>query len=135
MKVIDKYNEKDTTYTTIPAKKEFTIRELLTHTAGFAYPQIGTPMSTAIYAKVGATGGIAIEKQTLEENMKLLAKTPLFHQPGEKYLYGMNTDVLGYLVEKISGTSLDAFMREGYLFQYTSGETKPTRYALLELQW
>ncbi|MEY3245840.1 MAG: hypothetical protein RL253_997 [Bacteroidota bacterium] len=112
MKVIDKYNEKDTTYTTIPAKKEFTIRELLTHTAGFAYPQIGTPMSTAIYAKVGATGGIAIEKQTLEENMKLLAKTPLFHQPGEKYLYGMNTDVLGYLVEKISGTSLDAFMRQ-----------------------
>ena len=71
MKVIDKYNEKDTTYTTIPAKKEFTIRELLTHTAGFAYPQIGTPMSTAIYAKVGATGGIAIEKQTLEENMKM----------------------------------------------------------------
>ncbi len=112
MKVIDKYNESDTTYTTIPAKKEFTIRELLTHTAGFAYPQIGTPMATAIYAKVGATGGIAIEKQTLEENIKLLAKTPLFHQPGEKYLYGMNTDVLGYLVEKVSGQTLDAFMRQ-----------------------
>jgi CubicO group peptidase (beta-lactamase class C family) len=112
MKVIEKYNEKDTTYTTVPAKKEFTIRELLTHTAGFAYPQIGTPMATAIYAKVGATGGIAIEKQTLEENIKLLAKTPLFHQPGEKYLYGMNTDILGYLVEKTSGMSLDAFLRQ-----------------------
>lgn len=112
MKVIDKFNQTDTSYTTVPAKKEFTIRELLTHTAGFAYPQIGSPMATSIYAKIGATGGIAVEKQTLEENIKLLAKAPLFHQPGEKYLYGMNTDILGYLVEKISGMSLDAFMRQ-----------------------
>jgi len=112
MRVIDKYNEADTTYTTIPAKKEFTIRELLTHTAGFAYPQIGSPMATAIYAKVGASGGIGIEKQSLQENMQLLAKTPLFQQPGEKFLYGMNTDVLGYLVEKVSGISLDAFLRQ-----------------------
>jgi CubicO group peptidase (beta-lactamase class C family) len=112
MKVIDKYKEADTTYTTTSAKKDFTIRELLSHTAGFGYPQIGTPIATAIYAKAGVTSGIANEKQTLEENMQLLAKTPLFHQPGEEYLYGMNVDVLGYLVEKISGQSLDAFLRE-----------------------
>ena len=112
MKVIDKFNEADTTYTTVPAKKEFTIRELLTHTAGFAYPQIGSAMATSIYAKFGVTGGIAIENQTLQQNMQLLAKAPLFHQPGEHYLYGMNTDVLGYLVEKISGVSLYEFMRK-----------------------
>jgi CubicO group peptidase (beta-lactamase class C family) len=112
MKVIEKYNEADTTYTTVSAKKDFTIRELLTHTAGFGYPQIGTPIATAIYAKAGVTSGIANEKQTLEENMQLLSKTPLFHQPGEEYLYGMNVDVLGYLVEKISGQSLDVFFRQ-----------------------
>jgi CubicO group peptidase (beta-lactamase class C family) len=44
--------------------------------------------------------------------MQLLAKTPLFQQPGEQFLYGMNTDVLGYLVEKVSGISLDAFLRQ-----------------------
>jgi CubicO group peptidase (beta-lactamase class C family) len=44
--------------------------------------------------------------------MKLLGSLPLFHQPGERFTYGLNTDLLGYLIEVISGTSLDTFFRQ-----------------------
>jgi len=50
-KVLDTYNEKDTTYTTVPAKREITIRDLLTHTSGIGYAQIGNARMNAIYYK------------------------------------------------------------------------------------
>ena len=56
-KVLDKFNEKDTTYTTVPAKREITIRDLLTHTSGIGYAQIGSKESNAIYYKNGIWGG------------------------------------------------------------------------------
>src|SRR5260221_8411001 len=56
-KVLDKFNETDTTYTTVPAKREVTIRDLLTHTSGIAYAQIGSKESNAIYYKNGIIGG------------------------------------------------------------------------------
>jgi CubicO group peptidase (beta-lactamase class C family) len=111
-KVLDKFNEADTTYTTVPAKREITIRDLLTHTSGIAYAQIGTKESNAIYYKAGVVGGIGVDKIVLADKMKILAKLPLMHQPGEKWTYGLNTDVLGYLVEVISGMSLDEFLRK-----------------------
>ncbi len=49
--VLDKFNAKETTYTTIPAKRQITIRDLLTHTSGIGYSQIGSPEANAIYAK------------------------------------------------------------------------------------
>src|SRR6266699_3026380 len=52
-RVLDKFNKADTTYTTVPAKREITIRDLLTHTSGIGYAQIGTPEANAIYAKAG----------------------------------------------------------------------------------
>ena len=48
----------------------------------------------------------------LATDMKKLCKLPLLHQPGEKWTYGLNTDLLGYLVEVFSGISLDRFFRE-----------------------
>ena len=108
--VLDKFNEKDTTYTTIPARKSVTIRELLNHTSGIGYAQIGSPQAKAIYYKEGITSGIGIDRYTLGEEMKKLARLPLFHQPGEKWTYGLNTDLLGYLVEVVSGLTLDAFL-------------------------
>jgi CubicO group peptidase (beta-lactamase class C family) len=111
-KVIDKFNKADTTYTTVPAKREITIRDLLTHTSGIGYAQIGSPEANALYAKAGVVGGIGVDKIVLADKMKILGGLPLFHQPGEKYTYGLNTDVLGYLVEVISGMSLDAFLRK-----------------------
>ncbi len=109
--VLDKFNPADTTYTTVPAKKEITIRELLTHTSGLDYAQIGSKESNAIYAKNNITGGLGVTNSTLLEAMTRLGKLPLMHQPGEKFTYGLNTDLLGCLVEVISGTSLYNFFK------------------------
>ncbi len=109
--VLDKFNAADTTYTTVPAKKEITIRELLTHTSGLGYAQIGTREANAIYAKHNLTAGIGVQGDKLLDAMNRLAKLPLMHQPGEKWTYGLNCDLLGCLVEVISGISLDEFFR------------------------
>lgn len=109
--VIDRYNGLDTTYTTVPAKREITIRDLLTHTSGIGYAGIGTPEANAIYAKNKIPSGIGTPDQNLGEAMRRLGRLPLFHQPGEKWTYGLNTDVLGYLVEVVSGMPLDVFFR------------------------
>jgi CubicO group peptidase (beta-lactamase class C family) len=109
--VLDKYNEKDTTYTTIPANREITIRDLLTHTSGIDYADIGSQQMTAIYQKAGIPAGFVREPFVLADKMKKLAALPLIHQPGERFTYGLNTDVLGYLVEVVSGMSVDMFMK------------------------
>lgn len=109
--VLDKFNAADTTYTTVPAKKEVTIRELLTHTSGIGYAQIGSKEANAIYAKHNITAGIGVQHDKLIDAMNRLAKLPLMHQPGERWTYGLNTDLLGCLVEVISGMSLDEFFR------------------------
>jgi len=111
-KVLDKFNEKDSSYTTIPAKREITIRDLLTHTSGIGYAQIGSKEANAIYAKNGVVGGIGVKGITLADNIIRLASLPIYHHPGEKYTYGLNTDVLGYLVEVVSGMTLDQFFQK-----------------------
>ena len=111
-KVLDTYNEKDTSYTTVPAKREITIRDLLTHTSGIGYAQIGNARMNAIYYKADVWDGIGVGKIVLADKMKLMAALPLFHQPGEQWTYGLNTDLLGYLVEVVSGVSLDQFFRQ-----------------------
>ena len=112
LEVLDKYNEKDTTYTTVPAKREITIRDLLTHTSGIGYAQIGNSKMNAIYSKAGVWDGIGVGKLLLEDQMKILARQPLFNQPGEQWTYGLNSDLLGYLIEVVSGMTLDRFFRE-----------------------
>jgi len=111
-KVLVSFNEKDSSFTTTPAKKEITIRDLLTHTSGIGYAQIGSKEANAIYAKNGVVGGIGVKGITLAENINKLAPLPIFHNPGEKFTYGLNTDVLGYLVEVVSGMTLDEFFRK-----------------------
>ena len=109
--VLDKFNAADSSYTTVPAKREITFRDLLTHTSGLDYPGIGSENMKAIYAKAGIAAGFNIAANaTLLYKMKKLAKLPLVHQPGEKWTYGLNFDLLGCLIEVISGTSLDDFL-------------------------
>lgn len=108
--VIDKFNLADTTWTSIPAKREITIKDLLTHTSGLGYAQIGSKEANAMYHKYGVVGGIGVPGYQLATVIKALGKLPLFHQPGEKFTYGLNTDVLGYVVEVVSGLTLDKFM-------------------------
>lgn len=107
--VIETFNLKDFTYTTVPAKRPITIRDLLTHTSGLGYPGIGTPEEIAIYAKNRITGGVGVAGEKISDVMNRLGTLPLFFQPGEKWKYGLNHDVLGYLVELWSGMSLEDF--------------------------
>lgn len=108
-KVLETYNGKDTTYTTIPAKREITIRDLITHTSGIDYAGIGSPAMRAIYAKADIPGGFGTDKMILSDKMKALGSMPLVHQPGERFTYGLNVDVLGYLIELWSGENLDQY--------------------------
>jgi len=109
--VLDKFNAADTTYTTVAAKSEITIRQLFTHTSGLGYAQIGSKEANAIYAKSNLTAGIGIQNDKLLDAMNRLGKLPLMHQPGEKWTYGLNSDLLGCLVEVISGMTLKDFFR------------------------
>lgn len=110
--VLDKYNAEDTTYTTIPAKREITFRDILSHTSGIGYAQIGTSTANAVYYKNKINGGIGTPFSTLKDVITRLAKLPLQTQPGQEYYYGLNTDVLGYLVEVISGMPLDKYLQQ-----------------------
>lgn len=109
--VLDKFNGKDSSYTTVPAKREITIRQLLTHTSGISYPTIGTKEAVAIYAKNRIPSGIGTPTGTLAESIPRLATLPLMHNPGDRWTYGLSTDVLGYLIEILSGQPLDQYLR------------------------
>jgi len=110
--VLDKFNAADTTYTTVQAKRNITIRDLLTHSSGIDYAGIGTKTMTAIYAKAGIPSGLGYFNADLLTEMKKLGKLPLAFQPGERFQYGLNTDLLGCLIEVISGQTLDEFLRQ-----------------------
>ncbi|MCF2443192.1 beta-lactamase family protein [Dyadobacter sp. CY345] len=111
-KILDKFNETDSSFTTKPAKREITIRDLLTHTSGISYPLIGSKEAKAIYAKNNIPSGIGTPDYVLADVIKRLGGMPLIHEPGERFSYGLNTDVLGYLVEVVSGKSLNDFFKE-----------------------
>ena len=105
----DKKNPKG--YTTVPAKRQITIRDLLTHTAGISY---GDGLAKDEYAAAGIQGWcLAGKAEPIGEVVKKLATLPFDAQPGEKWVYGYNTDILGSLVERVSGMTLaDFFAKE-----------------------
>lgn len=110
--VIGSYNEKDSTFTTRPARREITIRHLLTHMSGIVDGNIGGKNGINIYAVHGITGGGSRDSMTIEQMVKKMAVLPLMFDPGEKFAYGLSTEVLGYLIEVLSGKSLDVFLKE-----------------------
>ena len=110
--VLNKLDLKDTTFTTVPAKRPVTILDLLTHTSGLGYPAIGTAEENAVYAKYYITGGVGTKGQTLSDAMNRLGKLPLFFQPGEKWKYSLGADVVGYLIQVWSGMSLEDFFTQ-----------------------
>jgi CubicO group peptidase (beta-lactamase class C family) len=110
LKVLDTYNAADTTYTTVPAKREITFRDLLTHTSGLDYPGIGSAQMKAIYEKAHISSGLGYIDYDLKERMEALAQLPLIHQPGEKWTYGLSVDLIGCLIEVISGMDLETYL-------------------------
>jgi CubicO group peptidase (beta-lactamase class C family) len=110
--VLASFNPKDSSYTTVPAKRPVTIHDLFTHTSGLGYPAIGSPEANAIYAKNDITGGVGVKVQSLSDAMTRLGSLPLLFQPGEKWMYGLNSDVLGDLIQIWSGMSLEEFFEK-----------------------
>jgi CubicO group peptidase (beta-lactamase class C family) len=110
-RVLTTFNAADTTWEAEPARSEITIRQLLTHTSGIDYAAIGSAEFRAIYAKAGVPSGIGNDREVLATTMDILGGLPLRHQPGERFTYGLNSDVLGRLVEVVSGMPFDAFLR------------------------
>jgi CubicO group peptidase (beta-lactamase class C family) len=108
-RVLKEFNAADTSYTSEPAKREITFRDLLTHSSGLDYAGIGSDKMKAIYAKAGVPSGLGDNGTTLLQAITKLGTLPLIHNPGEKFTYGLNTDVLGCLIEVISGETLDAY--------------------------
>ena len=105
----------DTGAVIAPAKRGITIRDLLTHTAGISY---GTEAHVArsYEAKgLGPAAGwgwyTADKDEPVCETMERLASLPFVAQPGEAFVYGYATDILGCVVERVSGMPLDAFLR------------------------
>ena len=106
----------DTGVAIVPAKRPITIRDLLTHTAGISY---GTESHVAkLYEArgLGPAAGYgwytADKDEPVCETMERLASLPFVAQPGEAWVYGYNTDILGCVVEKASGMALDAYVAE-----------------------
>jgi len=97
-------------YGVVPAKRAITIRDLLTHTAGISYGQ--GSLAESEYKASGIIGWyLADKKEPIVPLMERLAGLPFDAQPGEKYVYGFNTDILGAIVEKVSGQPLDQFFK------------------------
>jgi CubicO group peptidase (beta-lactamase class C family) len=94
---------------TIPATKEITIRNLLTHTSGLTYhwnSDLG-----ATYKDANVAHGLLAYDGTIQDSVKHLAGLPLLFNPGDKFEYSLGVDVLGYLVQVVSGKTLDEFFR------------------------
>ena len=107
--------EQSASWTTTAAKRPITIKDLLTHTAGINYGQ--QPEFNSLYEPkgLGLAAGIgwyfADKDEPICTTMERLGTLPFEAQPGERYVYGYNTDVLGCIVEKASGASLDQYIR------------------------
>lgn len=110
---LDSYNEKDTSYTTVPANRPVTIRHLLTHTSGITYGGFNQDPIRAVYDKFGMLEvGLSHPEWTTEMMVNKLAEVPLVFQPGEKYSYGLNMDVLGHIVEVASEMPLNDYFKK-----------------------
>lgn len=111
-RVLKSFKYADTTWTDEPAKSEITIRQLLTHTSGIGYGLIDSDeRMKMIYQKANVTELFTTKEIYIGDVVKRLAKLPLHHQPGEKFTYSMSIDVLGYLIEIVSGMSFDQFLK------------------------
>jgi len=95
-------------YSLVPLKRAITLRDLLTHTAGISY---GTGPAADEYKAAGISGWFLADKNVpVGEVIRKLAALPFDAQPGEKFIYGYNTDILGAVVEAASGLSLADFV-------------------------
>jgi CubicO group peptidase (beta-lactamase class C family) len=92
----------------VKAKRSVTIKDLLTHTSGYRYANMYSKGELDdLYAAAKLT-----EAKTLDEAVEKLSKLPLAYQPGERFAYGLGLDILGAVVEKVSGQPFAAYVEE-----------------------
>lgn len=95
----------------VAAQREMTVQDLMRHTSGLTYGVFGKSMVKELYTKNGVDG----RDHTNAEFVKKLATVPLMFQPGSTWEYSRSTDVLGHVVERVSGMDLDRFLQQRIL--------------------
>lgn len=108
-------------YNVVPAKRPITIRDLLTHTAGIGY---GNGLAADRWEEAGITGWYFADRdEPISETVNRMAELPFDAQPGEQYVYGYSTDILGALIAKVTGQSLEAFLSRRILKPLAMNDT------------
>lgn len=128
-----KYDTKAGKFITKPAKNKILMKHVFTHTSGIVYPQFTSEgregyMKNPLAAAFPKNGYGVV----LEQEIKKLAQLPLTHEPGESWTYGMNMDVLGRVIEVLTGKSFPQFVREE-IFQPL--KMSRTFYGLPQEEW
>jgi CubicO group peptidase (beta-lactamase class C family) len=110
-------------YILVPAKREVTIRDLLSHSSGILYMFPANyyhdkkrEMLVDLYKEADVSDGFCRPDEEIGDMVKRLARLPLYENPGEVWEYGLNSDILAYLVEVISGMKYDKFV-DTYIFK------------------
>jgi CubicO group peptidase (beta-lactamase class C family) len=111
--IFESYDENSGTFTSRPSKNKILMKHVFTHTSGITYPafvgegKIGYDQAKIVQAFPKANSNVSVG-----EELKKLAKLPLAHEPGESWTYGMNMDVLGRVIEVLTGQDYPEFVRD-----------------------
>lgn len=114
---------------TRPATRQPTVEDLLRHTSGMTSGNRG---KTAVHKLWPYSGARAAVRMTGDELLDTIAKLPLLHDPGAAWSYGFSTDVLGLLIERVSGQKLSMFLSERL---WTPLGMKDTAFVVPESKW
>lgn len=103
-------SDPDGSYRVEPANRQITIRDLLTHTSGISY---GSGPAADQWQAAGLQGWYLVHRdEPIRETVRRMASLPFDAHPGERWVYGYNTDILGAIVEVVSGQTLEQFLQE-----------------------